>query len=570
MSTTTMSYRAQDNNDEWLLDENANQQQSVNKQNTSSTITTIAIALLIGCILVLIAAVAILIIRLRMKPKYIYVYGDNDLKNEMIVDIITYNDVYQIDMVQLDETGQLGGGPSRVSQYIKTLKKNKKYPQNMLVLSAGDMISPSLLSTLFNGEQMIEANNIMGLNYSALGNHEFDFGVEILQKRVEQSQFTWINSNVDLPFPTKENVIVQVGPAKIGLFGVLYDFEPTDSRVRIRDVLASAREQVKKLKDGGATFIIALSHLPALDDCELSTVAGIDVIVGGHDHRMKVNADCGDAIYMKATMDWQNIWHAQINFNFSKPIVKYTNIPITAQLPTDPVMEEMIAKYDKAKDNELAVVVGETLVPLDGRAPTMRTNESNLGDYLCDKVAEFLEADIVLMNGGTFRSNKLYLAGTKITKGDIIEILPFSNTATLIRINGSILLQALEHSVGYVAEISGRFPQVSGFRMQYTLAKPRGERIVSMDLKTMNGTFVPITPDMNLKLATNSFMYEGGDGFSMLPHLERLSDPEAEQVLSVIMLEGLKREKTIDQLPENRVVRIDIESETEKLRMDIE
>jgi 2',3'-cyclic-nucleotide 2'-phosphodiesterase (5'-nucleotidase family) len=91
------------------------------------------------------------------------------LDNKNMIELITFNDVYQLHQVLTTEGDTLGGA-SRVSQYIKTLKSKRLYPENILVISGGDTISPSRLSALFNGAQMINASNLMGLNYSALGN----------------------------------------------------------------------------------------------------------------------------------------------------------------------------------------------------------------------------------------------------------------------------------------------------------------------------------------------------------------------------------------------------------------
>jgi 2',3'-cyclic-nucleotide 2'-phosphodiesterase (5'-nucleotidase family) len=134
------------------------------------------------------------------------------------------------------------------------------------------------------------------------GNHEFDFGVKVLESRMNESQFVWLNSNVQLPFPTVENVVIQVGPVKLGLFGILFAFGPSDKSVVIKDMIQTSKEQVAKLKQKGAQYIIALTHQSAAEDCKLSTtVSGINLIVGGHEHRMQANTDCGQAPFIKVS-----------------------------------------------------------------------------------------------------------------------------------------------------------------------------------------------------------------------------------------------------------------------------
>jgi 2',3'-cyclic-nucleotide 2'-phosphodiesterase (5'-nucleotidase family) len=427
------------------------------------------------------------------------------------------------------------GGASRVSHYVQTLRSKMKYPKNLLVLSAGDMLSPSLMSTLFYGKQMIQANNMIGLNYSAFGNHEFDFGLDILHQRLNESNFTWINSNIGLPFATTENIVVNVGPVKVGLFGVLYNFGPVDKNIVIHDVMDAAKVQVSKLKQAGAQFIIALTHQVAPDDCKLTYLPGIDLIIGGHDHRMKSNHDCGFCSYVKATQDWQDIWHLTVNFNFSTPVITYTSIPITGDMPTDPEMENLIS--------------------LEGTEHVLRTQESNLADYIVDKLRQFTQTDIAFLNAGSIRGNKYYPAGP-ITKGTIMGILPFLNYATILSINGTVLKQALENGVSQVELISGRFPAPSGFKLEFSLQRPVGDRVILMQYKNASGVYVDIEPDQEFTMATSDFLYSGGDQYYMFQSLPRLSDPDNEQVLSVIVMDAIREEETISPTVDGRIVQL--------------
>ncbi|HEY3579188.1 MAG TPA: metallophosphoesterase, partial [Pyrinomonadaceae bacterium] len=133
------------------------------------------------------------------------------------VTLLQVNDVYQFSP---DTDGR--GGLARVLTLTKSIKTENP---NALFLLAGDTISPSVESITYKGAQMIEAWNAIGLDYATFGNHEFDFGPDVLRERIRESKFGWVAANVidnktgqafggAQPF-----VIREFGGVKIGIFG---------------------------------------------------------------------------------------------------------------------------------------------------------------------------------------------------------------------------------------------------------------------------------------------------------------------------------------------------------------
>ena len=92
---------------------------------------------------------------------------------------------------------------------------------------AGDTISPSIESNTYKGKQMIEAWNLLGLDYATFGNHEFDFGPDVLRQRIAESSFKWLAANVvdkktgTLFAGTPEFVIREFEGVKVGIFGIV-------------------------------------------------------------------------------------------------------------------------------------------------------------------------------------------------------------------------------------------------------------------------------------------------------------------------------------------------------------
>src|SRR2546422_1878907 len=136
------------------------------------------------------------------------------------VTLLQVNDVYQFAPVD----GGTRGGLARVLTLRKQIMSESPHA---LFLLAGDTISPSVESNTYQGRQMIDAWNTSGLDYATFGNHEFDFGPDVLRARMSESHFKWLAANVidkkngKLFADTPEFVIREFDGVKIGLFGIV-------------------------------------------------------------------------------------------------------------------------------------------------------------------------------------------------------------------------------------------------------------------------------------------------------------------------------------------------------------
>ena len=203
--------------------------------------------------------------------------------------LLHVNDVYQFTPVEHGARG----GLARLSTLRKRVLAESP---NTLFLMAGDTLSPSVESTFHKGKQMIDAWNALGVDFAVLGNHEFDFGPDVLRQRIQESRFTWLGANVmdkktGRTFgETPPFVIRDVGGVKVGIFGVLlgrtkYSSKPGPD-VYFVDTCLTARELVPQMKARGAQVIIALTHLFVAEDKVLARCAPIDLIIGGHEHEL--------------------------------------------------------------------------------------------------------------------------------------------------------------------------------------------------------------------------------------------------------------------------------------------
>ncbi|HEY0430810.1 MAG TPA: bifunctional UDP-sugar hydrolase/5'-nucleotidase [Pyrinomonadaceae bacterium] len=474
------------------------------------------------------------------------------------VTLLQVNDVYQF--APVDQGAR--GGLARVL----TLKKEiEKQSPNTLFLLSGDTISPSVESITYKGAQMIDAWNAADLDYSTFGNHEFDFGPDVLRQRMTESKFKWIVANVidkktGKPFgdaPAYE--IREFDGVKIGIFGLTLEETMTTSRpgpdVAFLDPCETAQKIVAELHAQGVKTVVALTHLSMSEDKEVARCADVDVIIGGHEHSL-LESSAGGAPIFKMTADAREL--GQIDLNISKTTgavqsIDWRVIPVTNKTKDDPQFAALNLKYGKLL-KELSQLVGRSSVALDARSAVGRTQETNVGNFIADAFRAATKADVGLMNGGSIRADEIIAAGP-LTKRDVLSILPFKNKVVKVELSGATLRQALEHGVARSAEDAepGRFPQVSGIRFTFDASRPPGSRIVDL---SVNGK--PLDEKKIYTLATSDYVaLDGGDGYAMLKEARVLIPKEAAQFDSDVLRLAIAARKVIAPKIDGRIKRLD-------------
>ncbi|MFP4635812.1 MAG: 5'-nucleotidase C-terminal domain-containing protein, partial [Nitriliruptoraceae bacterium] len=207
-------------------------------------------------------------------------------------------------------------------------------------------------------------------------------------------------------------------------------------------------------------------------------------------------------------------------------------VPVPVDGDTDATVvsevEDPVAAYiEDLDENEIAT----TEVPLDGREPTVRARESNLGDLMADgllttardRADEFdvEEADVALQNGGGMRSEAIIEPGP-VTELDTFDIAAFSNIVSVIELDGDELAAALEHSVSEVPETAGFHGQWAGIEFRFDTDAAAGERITEATVTRADDTEVDLVVngeveagDETFTLASIDFLLGGNDGYDM-------------------------------------------------------
>lgn len=467
------------------------------------------------------------------------------------------NDVYEISPKQ-----GIGG----FAPLMTLLRQERARAPEAITTLGGDLVGSSMMSGITKGTQMIELTNAIGLDVAVVGNHELDFGIEVFKQRMAESRYPWLATNMTAPdgvlFPnTHASHIRKVGEITIGFFGLITPetehLSNTGATVKYLPVLETARTMVKQLRDQGADVIVALTHVSLADDRALAKqVKGIDIILGGHDHDPMMIYEGGVFIF-KAGYDAHYLGVAEFDVDKQKT-ERGTRVTVrpttwryltTASVAPDPEIAAIVKKHDDKLDADLKVPVGKIAVELDSRRATVRQREAAIGNLIADAIRDFVKADVAITNGGGIRGDRTYEPGTTLTRKDVLTELPFGNITVLIELSGAELRQALEEGVSQVEDRAGRFPHVSGMRFTFDAKRPKGARVLEVAVAG-----VPLDAGAKYRVATNDYMFEGGDGYATLTKGKAIVDKSAGTLMASVVMDYIAQRGEVAPMVEGRIV----------------
>lgn len=393
--------------------------------------------------------------------------------------------------------------------------------ENVLVLDAGDTLHGTIFANSTKGESIIEVMNEIGYAAMTAGNHDFNYGKDALLELSEKADFPILSANIlneDGSYLLTPYVILDVADKKIAVVGAQNPEIKTAIHPNYTESLAfEGVEQVKKAVDevrDQTDAVIVLCHWGVDDAYEpnssvLAAIPGVDLVIDGHSHTELSNITQveGNAPVTSTGEYLNNLGLVTMTFEEDGVKIGTYLFPNPGRFE-DHAMINTIEEIEKAQDEVLGTVIGNTETELVGEREIVRAQESNWGDLVCDIFLDATGADVALVNGGGIR--KTVQAGG-ITLRDINEAYPFGNYVCVLNISGAKLNEALEHGFSNLPEASGGFPQVGGMTMTVDPRKEVGERV--SDLKIQGE---PVDPEKIYQLATNDYLAAGGDGYEML------------------------------------------------------
>lgn len=368
------------------------------------------------------------------------------------------------------------GGFANLSAYVEEARAAA--PDRTVLLDAGDLMTGNPICDYdyldIEGGAMMAFMNLMGYDAMALGNHEFDHGLESLSALLSLAKFPVLSANTfrpdgELTAPLRY-VIVERNGVRIGVIGLLTESlysvaAPSKlAGTRVESMVESARSIIEKIDDE-TDLIVLLTHVGVDGDRELARrVEGVDLIVGGHSHtRLEEPEIVNGVIIVQAGAYNRNLGRVSITVE-NDAITAYAAelIELWPKTGGREQIVSMVDAYSERIDREFGAVIGNLATAWEREYH----GESNIGNWLTDAMREYAGGDFAVLNSGGIRKN---VAAGPITRLDVLEVLPFSNAVTTFTCTGNELLTLMRHNALAAAHESHGILQVSGIRYRYAV-----------------------------------------------------------------------------------------------------
>eukprot|EP00038_Savillea_parva_P032006 m.92815 g.92815 ORF g.92815 m.92815 type:complete len:978 (+) comp9975_c0_seq2:72-3005(+) len=499
--------------------------------------------------------------------------------------ILHFNDVYNVEPQKREPVG----GAARFVTKLRELRA--KDPDKTLCCFSGDAFNPSLISTVSKGAQMVPCLNATGIDVALFGNHDFDFGQAHLAELVADCNFPWLMSNATSTLTGAklgngiEKMIIPIQGRRLGFIGLieqewLVTLATIDTEdVEYEDFVTAGLRLAEELREKDKVdLVIALTHMRLPNDERLARMCEgrIDLILGGHDHSYFTRVLAGVQI-VKSGCDFKDLSEITIQFwpddesddsgddptnAVSRATFEVEHHRITSNIVQDPEVKAIVDGFLDDMKVKLGQSIGATAVSLDARFASVRTHETNIGNFITDAILDACQvglhfADCVIMNSGTMRADRIFPPGN-LTFFDLQTTLPLMDELCVVGLTGEQLIAALENGVSKWPALEGRFPQVAGIRFLFDSAKPPGQRIVQ---STVEVGGAPLDPTRMYNVAAKSFVGKSGkDGYSVFLKGKLLVDEEDLPPVPTIVVNRFNVLRMINEL--------DAEEDSEGLTMD--
>ena len=405
-------------------------------------------------------------------------------------------------------------------------------PCPVFVFSGGDFMQGTPISNLSDGEATIAAFDLLGYDAAAIGNHEFDWGVEVLRERIGQAGFPILGANIfrrdtgEHPEWARPYAIVERDGVRIGVIGLTTRSTPTMTKpsnvveLRFGSIAEALDRYIPVVRSEGVDFVVVVMHAGGFCDrdatCEGEamselgrTSASWDYAVTGHTHSLVETEIRGIPVVQSlsnSTAFGMGRLQRTADGAVSADLLEVRR-PYADLHSPDPEVEALVEQYwlaiaDRAQ--RIVVTFAEPMRHFRDRG------EEPLGRLITDAQRAATGTQVAMMNNGGIRRG--FEAGP-VTWEELFELHPFANRLVVLRLPGRQLLAALEHALGTAGRPAAH---LSGLTVRYDPAKARGQRVVSAVLESGDN----VRPDELYTVTVNDFMAEGGNGYVMFGEAE--------------------------------------------------
>ena len=427
----------------------------------------------------------------------------------------------------------------------------KQEYEHVGIVSSGDFLQGGSYGSISKGEYIVRIMNLVGYDAIAIGNHEFDYGLERLFELTDMLETKPLSANfmkIGEGECFEPYSIVTYGDVKIAYIGITTPGTPekTSFPTQFEDenknpiytfnkdnMAAVVQKNIDKARAEGADFVIALSHLGDNENdytarALVSEIVGLDVVLDAHSHSViesdtLIDKEGNAVVYSSTGTKFENIGKLVI----SGDKITTELISLESYTETDPVLYEGIvqinAEYGEIANKKIADSAYDLITEDADGNRIIRNSETNLGNLVADAFRTVLGADISYFNGGGIRTD---IKAGEITYNNLLNVVPFSNTGVVVEVDGATVLKMLNVAVEAWPEEDGSFPHVSGITFFVnTLGEP-GDRVYNAKiLNSETGKYEALELDKKYTIASINFiLLEGGGGMDMFEGARVVND----------------------------------------------
>ena len=398
-------------------------------------------------------------------------------------------------------------------------RQRARAPERTVLVDGGDTWQGTFISNSNKGEAMTKAMNLMKYDALAVGNHDFDWGQEVIAQRSREAVFPFLATNLvetatgKLPAYVKPYVVRDLGVTRVGILGVT---SPLGNTIVKATSVAGLRflpaaqgiqpylSELQKLAD----IIVVVAHIGSLDAAQLARdVPGIDVIVAAHDHLALQTARVeGRTTIVDSGAYTQYFGRLEIivdpKTRKMKDAVRAGELMVVAASSTvrpDPEIGVIVEAHRAEAVKYTSRIVGTLTSDLENTR-----DENGLGNMITDAFIEYgrqqgWRTDVAFYNAAGVRAP---LRAGPVNYGRLYEVLPFGNTIVSVDLTGEQLREVLEDASGRAGRV-----QIGGGKWSYRFTNAAGQRVLDA---TIAGA--PLDPKRIYHVATIDYLLLGGDG----------------------------------------------------------
>jgi 2',3'-cyclic-nucleotide 2'-phosphodiesterase (5'-nucleotidase family) len=452
--------------------------------------------------------------------------------------------------------------PVGLAKLATLIHAARKSAPDALLLDCGDTIQGTPLAYYHNRinnqppDPMMLAMNALGFHALTIGNHEFNFGLDVLRKAEREAQFPWLAANVhhrgtDRP-AFRPYLIAEIQGVRVGILGLTtpgvpgWESPENYADLDFVDPVESARRWVRVLREEERVdLVIVPMHMGLEEDLTTGVTAstphprenaalaiarevpGIDAILMAHTHRHVPALIVNDVLLAQAGRWGSHLIRLDLFVERGAPDAPWQLVArtaqstaVTAETPADPTILELARPYHEATQAWLARPIARSARTLS--AAEARLRDTAIIDLIQRVQLEAGQADVSF--AASFNPQARLPAGD-VTVRDIYGLYVYENTLVVVEMTGAQVKDALEHAARYFlpyepGKSPGELidPSIPGYNfdlaegVEYTidLRRPVGDRIVDLAFRG-----APLAPDRRLRVAINNYRHNGGGGYTM-------------------------------------------------------